>query len=71
MPSRNEVYAAVDSEREYQEYVIEPSLAHEDQGLTEHTIGDELVFMKVYLDKAMTAAASRARNQHWTSSGRS
>jgi hypothetical protein len=58
-PSRNEVYAAVDSEREYQEYVVEPSLAGQDQGLTEHTIGDELVLMKVYLDKAMSAAASR------------
>jgi hypothetical protein len=59
MPSRNEVYAAVDSEREYQEYVVEPSLAGEDQGLTEHSIGDELVLMKVYIDRAMTAAASR------------
>ena len=59
MPSRNEVYAAVDSEREYQEYVVEPSLAGQDQGLTEHTIGDELVLMKVYLDRAMSAAASR------------
>jgi hypothetical protein len=57
MPSRNEVYAAVDSEREYQEYVVEPSLA--DQGLNEHSVPGELVLMKVYLDKAMSAAASR------------
>ena len=48
--TRNEVYAAVDSEREYQED-LEPSLTQQDR----HTIPGELVLMKVYLDRAMEA----------------
>jgi hypothetical protein len=58
VPSRNEVYAAVDSEREYQEYVVEPNLAQQDH-YDQHSVPSELVLMKVYLDKAMSAAASR------------
>ena len=41
MPSRNEVYAAVDSEREYQEYVVEPNLAQQDH-YDQHSVPSEL-----------------------------
>ena len=61
MPSRNEVYAAVDSEREYQEYVVEPSLA--DQGVNQHNVAGELVLMKLYLDRATNLWAGRPTNE--------
>ena len=57
-PSRNEVYAAVDSEREYQEYVVDPAIAENDPS-GQHTLPAELVLMKVYLDRAMQLFASR------------
>ena len=55
--SRGEVYAAVDSEREYQEYVVDPALAEDPS--SQHSIPAELVLMKVYLDKAMNTWASK------------
>ena len=58
MPSRNEVYAAVDSEREYQELVVEPSLSQE-ENFDQHSVPAELVLMKVYVDKAMNTWASK------------
>ena len=46
MPSREEVYAALDSERAYQE-----SRKSNEQG-KEHSVGEFLVFMQSYLTEA-------------------
>ena len=62
MPSRNEVYAAVDSEREYQEYVVDPSLS-EQESFDKHSLPGELVLMKLYLDRATNLWAGRPTNE--------
>lgn len=54
---------AVDSEREYQEYIVDPAISSVDPSQDHRTIPGELVLMKVYLDLAMQAWVNPRNDQ--------
>jgi hypothetical protein len=52
MATRQEVYAAIDSERDYQESIIETDPTKHDNNLPAHSVGDYLTMLATYLRKA-------------------
>ena len=52
MATRQEVYTAIDSEREYQDSFIETDDTRYDDSLPPHTVGDYLTMLSTYLRKA-------------------
>lgn len=55
MPSRQEVYAAIDTERAYQESFIETDPARLDDSLPPHSVGDYIVMLTTYVREAQEA----------------
>ena len=50
--TRNEVYAAIDTERAYQESIVETDPNRHDDSPPEHSVGDYLTMLATYLRKA-------------------
>ena len=50
--TRNEVYAAIDTERTCQESVVETDPNRHDDSLPEHSVGDYLTMLATYVRKA-------------------
>jgi hypothetical protein len=61
MPTRQEVYAAIDSEREYQDRVIANDPARHDANVdADHSVGAYLTMLDSYLRKAQDAWTDHA-----------
>lgn len=62
MTSRSEVYAAIDSERNYQESFIEKDPTRCDSSLPEHSVGDYLTMLTTYVRKSQDGWTLNAGN---------
>jgi hypothetical protein len=53
--SRVNVYVAIDSERAYQDQIVETDPTRHDASLPEHSVGDYLTMLATYVRKAQDA----------------
>lgn len=53
--SRQDVYAVIDGEREYQDQFIETDPSRHDSSLPSHTTGDYIVMLTTYIREAQDA----------------
>lgn len=60
MATREEVYKAIDGEREYQDSFIEKDPSRFDDSLPDHSTGDYIVMLTTYIREAQ---------ENWTRSG--